>query len=81
MKRMLSRVEARPPDTSPHPATFTRSEDAVSGADKVSADLDLFNLKYQRLCEDIRERLQQLGDQHPDDPEIQVSCHHDSDKH
>ena len=28
---MLSRVEARPPDTSPHPATFTRSEAAVSG--------------------------------------------------
>ena len=31
MKRMLSRVEARPPDTSPHPATFSRSEAAVSG--------------------------------------------------
>ena len=31
MKRMLRRVEARPPDTSPHPATFSRSEAAVSG--------------------------------------------------
>ena len=47
----------------------------MSGADKVTADLDLFNTRYQRLCEDTRDRLRQIGERSPDDPEIQVSCH------
>ena len=47
----------------------------MSGAAKVTAELDLFNTRYQRLCEEARDRLRQIGEQSPDDPEIQVSCH------
>ena len=32
------------------------------GADLVTQELDLFNLKYQRLCEALRDRLQEVGD-------------------
>eukprot|EP00092_Neocalanus_flemingeri_P021691 GFUD01023529.1.p1 GENE.GFUD01023529.1~~GFUD01023529.1.p1 ORF type:complete len:5553 (+),score=1484.06 GFUD01023529.1:557-17215(+) len=42
-----------------------------SGADTVSQELDLFNLKYQRLCESLRSRLEAVGDESKDDPEIQ----------
>ena len=45
----------------------------VSGSEKVTQELDLFNLKYQRLCEATRDKLQQIGEENPDDPEIQVS--------
>ena len=45
----------------------------MSGSEKVTQELDLFNLKYQRLCEAARDKLQQIGEENPDDPEIQVS--------
>ena len=38
----------------------------------MSQELDLFNLKYQRLCESLRSRIEEVGDKHKDDPEIQV---------
>ena len=61
-----------------HPSldgSVRKSEDAVSGASRVTMDLDLLNTRYQRLCEDTRDRVKMIGDQHQDDPEIQVSCH------
>ena len=42
------------------------------GAESVSQELDLFNLKYQRLCESLRSRIEDVGDKNKDDPEIQV---------
>ena len=44
------------------------------GADIASQELDLFNLKYQRLCESLQSRIKEIGDQHPDDPELQVGA-------
>ena len=38
----------------------------------MSQELDLFNLKYQRLCESLRSRIEEVGDRNKDDPEIQV---------
>ena len=32
----------------------------------------MFNLKYQRLCESVRDKLQVIGEENQDDPEIQV---------
>lgn len=43
-----------------------------SGADVVSQQLDLFNLKYQRLMEALRSRIAEVGEQNADNPEIQV---------
>ena len=47
-------------------------EDNVTGAETVIAQLDVFNLKYQRLCENIRDKLKMIGEDNQDDPEIQV---------
>ena len=38
------------------------SRERPVGADLVTQELDLFNLKYQRLCEALRDRLQEVGD-------------------
>ena len=48
-------------------------EGTMTGAEKVVQELDLFNLKYQRLCESARDKLKQIGEENPDAPEIQVS--------
>ena len=38
----------------------------------MSQELDLFNLKYQRLMEALRSRMAEVGEQNAGDPEIQV---------
>ena len=38
----------------------------------MSQELDLFNLKYQRLMEALRARMAEVGEQNAGDPEIQV---------
>lgn len=43
-----------------------------SGAEDVSQELDLFNLKYQRLMEALRSRIAEVGAQNEEDPAIQV---------
>jgi hypothetical protein len=47
-----------------------------SGADNVSQELDLFNLKYQRLMEALRSRMAEVGEQNGDDPDIKVGPIH-----
>ena len=47
----------------------------MTGAETVIAQLDVFNLKYQRLCENIRDKLKMIGEDNQDDPEIQVGFH------
>ena len=37
----------------------------------MSQQLDIFNLKYQRLCEALRERLEEVGEE-AEDPDIKV---------
>ena len=46
--------------------------DIVPGADRVATELDVFNLKYQRLCEALRERLEEVGELNKDDPDVKV---------
>ena len=43
-----------------------------NGAEDVSQELDLFNLKYQRLMEALRSRIAEVGAQNEEDPAIQV---------
>ena len=44
-----------------------------TGADGVTQQLDIFNLKYQRLCESLQDKLKELGEANPDDPDLQVN--------
>ena len=49
-----------------------RIEQQQSGAETVSQQLDLLNTKYQRLCESLRSKLEEVAEKNKDDPEIQV---------
>ena len=58
-----------------HPSldgSVKKSNNQTGGAEGITQELDIFNLKYQRLCESLRDKLRQLGDENPDDPDIQV---------
>ena len=45
------------------------ADQSIPGSQQVAAHLDIFNLRYQRLCEALREKLERLGEQ-SDDPDI-----------
>ena len=68
MKRYRERLEEDHPSLDGSAKQLGSS----SGADGVSQELDLFNLKYQRLMEALRSRMAEVGEENAGDPEIQV---------
>ena len=68
----LERIQCDLEDDHPSLDGSVKKTKAQTGADDVTQQLDIFNLKYQRLCESLRDKLKELGEKSPDDPDIQV---------
>ena len=68
----LERFQCDLEDDHPSLDGSVKKTNAQTGADEVTQQLDIYNLKYQRLCESLRDKLKELGEKSPDDPDIQV---------
>ena len=68
----LERFQCDLEDDHPSLDGSVKKTNTETGAELVTHQLDLFNLKYQRLCESLRDKLKELGEARPDDPDIQV---------